>query len=50
MGYRSIGCVICSTPTLPHEDARAGRWRWFNALDGNNKECGIHTNTMGGGI
>jgi phosphoadenylyl-sulfate reductase (thioredoxin) len=48
-GYRSIGCVICSTPVLPHEDARAGRWRWFNALE-DDKECGIHTNTMGGGI
>jgi phosphoadenylyl-sulfate reductase (thioredoxin) len=49
-GYRSIGCMICSTPVLPHEPARAGRWRWFNALDANDKECGIHTNTMGGGI
>jgi phosphoadenylyl-sulfate reductase (thioredoxin) len=49
-GYRSIGCVICSTPTLPHEPARAGRWRWFNALENNDKECGIHTNMMGGGI
>jgi phosphoadenylyl-sulfate reductase (thioredoxin) len=48
-GYTSIGCVICSTPTLPNEDARAGRWRWFNALDPS-KECGIHTNTSGGGI
>lgn len=44
-GYTSIGCVICSTPTLPGEDKRAGRWRWFNALEKNNKECGIH---MGG--
>ncbi len=49
-GYRSIGCNICSTPVLPHEPARAGRWRWFNALEENDKECGIHTNTMGGGI
>jgi phosphoadenylyl-sulfate reductase (thioredoxin) len=48
-GYTSIGCVICSTPTRPHEDKRAGRWRWFNALD-SDKECGIHTNTSGGGI
>lgn len=48
-GYTSIGCMICSTPTLPHEDARAGRWRWFNAID-NDKECGIHTNTGGDGI
>jgi len=49
-GYRSIGCKICSTPVLPHEPARAGRWRWFNNLDQDEKECGIHTNTMGGGI
>lgn len=50
-GYTSIGCTICSTPTLPHEDTRAGRWRWFNALDPeSSKECGIHTNIEGGGI
>ncbi len=50
-GYTSIGCIICSTPTLPHEDKRAGRWRWFNSMDpDNDKECGIHTNIGGGGI
>lgn len=50
-GYTSIGCTICSTPTLPHEDARAGRWRWFNHMDPDGqKECGIHSNTSGGGI
>lgn len=48
-GYTSIGCIICSTPTLPWEDKRAGRWRWFNAVD-DQKECGIHTNTGGAGI
>jgi phosphoadenylyl-sulfate reductase (thioredoxin) len=42
MGYTSIGCVICTTPTRPGEDKRAGRWRWFNALEGSDKECGIH--------
>lgn len=48
-GYTSIGCVICSTPTLPHEDKRAGRWRWFNSMKADDdKECGIHT--MGSGI
>lgn len=48
-GYTSIGCVICSTPTLPHEDKRAGRWRWFNQMDPESqKECGIHSG--GGGI
>ena len=50
-GYTSIGCVICSTPTLPHEPPRAGRWRWFNGSpDDDDKECGIHTNTSGAGI
>lgn len=44
-GYTSIGCAICTTPTRPGEDKRAGRWRWFNALEGHEKECGIH---MGG--
>ena len=29
-GFTSIGCIICSTPTLPGEDKRAGRWRWWN--------------------
>lgn len=47
-GYTSIGCIICSTPTLPWEDKRAGRWRWFNHLEDDAKECGIHT--AGSGI
>lgn len=48
-GYTSIGCDICSTPTLPHEAKRAGRWRWFNHLGKeHSKECGIHN--QGGGI
>ncbi len=45
-GYPSIGCVICSTPTLPGEEKRAGRWRWFNQnnqVDADDKkECGLH--------
>ena len=45
-GYRSIGCIICSTPTLPGENQRAGRWRWFNGKEtiGEEelKECGLH--------
>ena len=45
-GYTSIGCVICSTPTLPHENKRAGRWRWFNHMD-TDKECGIHAGGSG---
>jgi phosphoadenylyl-sulfate reductase (thioredoxin) len=39
--YESLGCVICTTPIAPHEPKRAGRWRWFNALD-DKKECGLH--------
>jgi phosphoadenosine phosphosulfate reductase len=46
-GYTSIGCVICTTPTRPGEDKRAGRWRWFNALEGDTKECGIHSGGSG---
>lgn len=41
--YESLGCVICTTPIGPYEARRAGRWRWFNALDPDaNKECGLH--------
>ncbi|MBI2433672.1 MAG: phosphoadenylyl-sulfate reductase [Candidatus Hydrogenedentes bacterium] len=47
-GYTSIGCKICTTPTLPGEDKRAGRWRWFNALNADDsKECGIHSGGSG---
>jgi phosphoadenylyl-sulfate reductase (thioredoxin) len=46
-GYTSIGCNICTTPTQPGEDKRAGRWRWFNYLDKDDKECGIHTSGSG---
>lgn len=53
-GYKSIGCEICSTPVLPHEHPRAGRWRWFNAeVEDEKKECGIHLPeiyTSGSGI
>ncbi len=43
LGYTSIGCKICTTPTLNWEDKRAGRWRWFNQFDPDaKKECGIH--------
>ena len=51
-GYTSLGCVICTTPTLPGEDKRAGRWRWFNARNSAlgadaDKECGIHVEGSG---
>jgi len=47
-GYTSIGCHICSTPTRPGEDKRAGRWRWMNQLsEEHHKECGLHTRGSG---
>jgi phosphoadenylyl-sulfate reductase (thioredoxin) len=51
-GYTSIGCDICTTPTRPGETKRAGRWRWFNYLEGDDKECGIHVDdqAQGSGI
>lgn len=36
-GYRSVGCMPCSSPVGPGEDARAGRWRGIEK-----SECGIH--------
>ncbi len=36
-GYPSIGCMPCTTPVIPGEDARAGRWR-----DSDKTECGLH--------
>ena len=36
-GYGSIGCMPCTTPVRPGEDARAGRWRGRDKT-----ECGIH--------
>jgi phosphoadenosine phosphosulfate reductase len=39
-GFRSVGCMPCTSRTAEGEDARAGRWR------GRPKsECGIHTVT-----
>lgn len=38
-GYRSVGCMPCSSRTASDEDARAGRWRGRAKT-----ECGIHTN------
>lgn len=46
-GYTSIGCVICTTPTRDCEAKRAGRWRWFNRLEEDKKECGIHSDGSG---
>lgn len=48
--YDSIGCIICTTPQVEGEPPRAGRWRWFNAMGDDNKECGIHLNKKGDNI
>lgn len=36
-GYPSIGCAPCTSPALPGEDPRAGRWRGTGKT-----ECGLH--------
>ena len=41
-GYKTISCIICTTPVLPCEDDRAGRWRWEKQLKDFSKECGLH--------
>lgn len=41
-GYPSIGCHPCTTPVLPGEDARAGRWRGHVKT-----ECGLHRKPRG---
>ena len=35
--YPSIGCTHCTTPVMPGEDPRSGRWR-----DRGKTECGLH--------
>jgi phosphoadenosine phosphosulfate reductase len=35
--YLSIGCLPCTSPVRPGEDARAGRWRGRGKT-----ECGVH--------
>ena len=37
-GFRSIGCMACTSRTSAGENDRAGRWRGQNKT-----ECGIHT-------
>jgi phosphoadenosine phosphosulfate reductase len=36
-GYLSIGCMPCTRPVQPGEDARAGRWSGSDRT-----ECGLH--------
>ncbi|MHB8884783.1 MAG: phosphoadenylyl-sulfate reductase [Methylovirgula sp.] len=42
--YLSIGCIPCTSPVKPGEDARAGRWRGHGKT-----ECGIHGQTLDAG-
>lgn len=37
LGFASIGCMPCTSRTLPGENVRAGRWRGSGKT-----ECGIH--------
>lgn len=43
-GFRSIGCMPCTTATRPGEDPRAGRWRGRGKV-----ECGIHLDGLSKG-
>ena len=43
-GFPSIGCLPCTSPVRPGEDARAGRWRGRGKT-----ECGIHTEPLSAG-
>jgi phosphoadenosine phosphosulfate reductase len=40
-GFRSVGCMPCTSRTAADEDARAGRWRGRAKT-----ECGIHTSEI----
>lgn len=49
-GYLSIGCAPCTTPVLPGEDKRAGRWRHLKTAGGEQPQyCNINF-TDGAGI
>ena len=43
-GFLSIGCIPCTSPVQPGEEARAGRWRGRGKT-----ECGIHVQTLDAG-
>ena len=43
-GFRSVGCMPCTSRTAPKEDERAGRWRGRGKT-----ECGIHTTVLDAG-
>lgn len=41
-GYKSVGCLPCTTPTPKGGDARSGRWAGIDKV-----ECGIHLSPDG---
>jgi phosphoadenosine phosphosulfate reductase len=43
-GFPSIGCLPCTSPVRPGEEARAGRWRGKGKT-----ECGIHLGVLEAG-
>ena len=43
MGFPSIGCFPCTTPVLPDEEERAGRWRHLAGV----QYCGINPVDLG---
>jgi phosphoadenosine phosphosulfate reductase len=43
--YLSIGCIPCTSPIRPGEDARAGRWRGRGKT-----ECGVHVAIPDAGV
>lgn len=47
-GYPSIGCSVCTTPVLPGEDERAGRWRHLRSEEGQPRYCGLNYSDGGG--
>jgi phosphoadenosine phosphosulfate reductase len=44
MGFPTIGCFPCTTPVLPDEPERAGRWRHLASV----AYCGINPVDRGG--
>jgi phosphoadenosine phosphosulfate reductase len=43
MGFPTIGCFPCTTPVLPGEPERAGRWRHLASVE----YCGINPEDLG---
>jgi phosphoadenosine phosphosulfate reductase len=43
MGFPTIGCFPCTTPVLPGEPLRAGRWRHLQSV----QYCGINPSDLG---